>query len=617
MRSSRIRSVRRAPGAEAADERCLPRRLRFVQAGLVLTLLALVGWTAYLQIAYGEQYRQHVRDFRFVTRTVPAKRGAILDRHGAVIARTRTLHSLYANPLQVPDPVAAAELLSPVTGRPAAELIPLLTPRRSSRGVVFQDVLLARDLSADGLAQFSRLRGRRETRDAIAGVNRREHPKRVSELGRDGVHVVGFLGRGDGRERGVLGIEQRLDSLLAGKDGSTTTEVDENGKPIPGKAARVEPVQHGTDVQITIDPTAQRIAERALEAGVARTRPAGATVIVLDPHTADVLAMASYPNTHPTKRVELRTDAADVLANRALAVYEPGSTLKILTVAAALAYGVITPESRFTCRGSERIGSANVSCVLRGRARAHGHGTLTLREVMSLSCNVITARIGVQLGMDRLESFLRAMGLEERTGLPLPGEGRGRFSFGPVERRESITKVSRMAFGHAISVTPIALTAAFGTIAQGGEHRRPRLVLSHRARDGSVIWQAPVAPAQRVMSPEIAQLLTEHLAAVVTEGTGKAAAIPGYTAAGKTGTAQKPGPHGGYLADAYVASFIGFVPARNPRAVIAVVFDEPTRGHYGSEVAAPVFRDVGRNLMFAWHVEPDDPSSLRKHARQR
>ena len=576
----------------------------------------LIARAAYLQVHYGDEYRRYVRGFRFVTRVMPAERGAILDRHGGVISRTRTLHALTANPLQVKDPLKAARLLAPVTGRPVQELVPLLTPRRSPRGIVYQDVLLAKDLSADGLAQFSRLRGRRETRAAIEGIYPRDLRERSYELGRDAVHVVGFLGKAEGAERGVLGVEQKLNALLAGRDGATITQVDENGQPIPGKAVRVEPVRHGTSVQLTIDPTAQRICERALAACVERTRPAGATVIALDPQTADVLALASYPNMHPAKRFELRTRGTDVLANRALVRYEPGSTLKTLTVAAALAYGVITPESRFTCSGSERIGSANVRCALHGRGEAHGHGTLTPKDVIRRSCNVATAKIGLKLGRDRLESFLRQVGLAECSDLPLPGEEPGVFSFVRTERRESITKVSRMAFGHAITVTPIALATAYCAIANGGQYRKPRLVLAHRAHDGRVLWQAPVAPARRVLSPEIARTMSEYLASVVTDGTGKPAAIPGYTAAGKTGTAQKPGPHGGYQSGAYIASFIGFVPARNPRAVIAVVVDEPTRGHYGSEVAGPVFRAVGRELMYAWHVEPDDPASLRRVARR-
>jgi stage V sporulation protein D (sporulation-specific penicillin-binding protein) len=585
---------------------------RIAKAMAVITILylCLVGRLVFLQVVSGQYYRDRAIALRAQRITLPARRGAILDRDGKPLALTTTCSVLMCDPTVVKRPQQTAELLAQWLGTPASALVPQLTPRPGPNGRPRRDVVLCPRLlpsQAIAIRAAAALRGKSEL---LRGVMVQDQQERVYPVGSDAVHVVGFVGDGEGGETGKLGIERAFESTLVGREGQVRAELDAHRRVIPStQVSRTDPLD-GRDIKLTIDAAAQHIAAAELAKCVAKHRPAGATVIIMEPKSGDVLALANWPSFDPITREELRKSDAG-LCNRALTLYEPGSTMKVIAAAAALRAGVITPRTVFHCAGSMKIGTRVVKCASHGGGGPHAHGDITVREIIEQSCNVGAAQIGARLGMTGLRQALTDFGLLDQTRVGLPADHRGRLGFGAESvDAGSITKASRVAFGQSVVVTPLALTTAYSAIANGGALMRPRLVAAELDPSGHAAkTNAPVL-VRRVLNAQQAALVGAMLRAVVTGGTGKDTQVPGYTSAGKTGTAQKVAKGSrGYSSGKYVASFIGYIPANHPRAVISVVVDEPQGGYYGAEVAGPVFREIARQLMYFWNVHPDDPAS--------
>lgn len=590
----------------------ISRRILAVMAVFACGYGALAARLAYLQALRSDHYREQAWDIRGRLLPLDAVRGDILERSGEPLARTREVGRLVCDPTMVDDPGGPAALLAPIVHMPAATLVRAMAP---AVGKPRRYAVLADDLDADQVEAVEAKLDARATRRTLAGFAVETRAERSYPEGREAAHPVGFVVPGPGGvPRGMMGLEQSLDPLLRGTPGRVLAEVDARKRVIAGtQRERKDPV-NGTSVRLTLDSRIQHIAAAALAECVARHHPRGATAIVLDPVTGDVLALVSYPDLDPVTREELaRGDAP--LANHAIWLVEPGSTMKPVTVAIALETGAIGPQTTFQCPGTRKIGGRNVRCVLHGDSERNGHGTVTAHDVVEHSCNIGAGLIGVRVGMERMAEELEAFGLLDPTGVGLPAEPGGTLGFGSERRSGGEAKVSRVAFGQSVMVTPLGLVAAYGAFANGGELVAPRLVAATRP-DGKPERAAPPSSRRRVLRPEVAALVRGYLGAVVSGGTGRSASVPGYTVYGKTGTAQKVRPGSrGYTPGAYVASFVGFLPEQ-PRAVIGVVVDEPRDGHYGAQVAGPVFREIGRQLMWYWKVAPDDPASLAQGTRE-
>lgn len=581
---------------------------------IAIFYVLLVARLVYLQAISGSYYRDRAARIRDEHIPLKAQRGNILDRDGRPLAVTVHYSALVCDPTLVKNPTATAALLSGMLGSGQEEILPFVSPRLLKNNKPARNVVVCEKLTPEQAAAFKTARDGKKTREVVAGLNLVDHEERIYPNGRETAHVVGLMMIGkDGKPCGAMGTEQSFDTWLQGQDGYLKAEVDKRRRPIPDTQTVRNDPRDGVDVRLTLDSAIQHITEQELAKCVAQYQPDSATAIVLDPKTGDVLAMVSYPDFDPVNRKELAGPNEPGM-NRALTPFEPGSTMKIFTVAAALQSHVITPSSSFYCGGHLKVHNKVINDAEHGKDGRAGHGEADIKHIIAESCNVCTAQIGMKLGLDRMEQGLNTFQLLDKTGIELTADQRGLLGPKPGGKLGDMIKVARVAFGQSVMVSPLALAAAYGAIANGGELIPPRLALGRQSATGKKVSLLPVRPGKRIMTSEMASYLRELLEEVVLTGTAKGKAnIPGYTVAGKTGTAQKVvrGQRG--YSGQHIASFIGFLPARNPRAVIYVIADNPKGPlYYGANVAGPVFKGIGQQLMWYWKVPPDDPTGLLK-----
>lgn len=577
---------------------------------VAICYLVLVSRLVYLQAINGAYFHAKAQKMRAQTVKADAERGAVLDRDGKPMAVTIHLAELTFDPCKVTDPAGAAAILADVVGAPAPQIADVLGRKEVEGAPSRHSVKLPYTLNPESASALRAAYSRKGVTKAMTGITVKDVPQRSCLAGKEAVHVVGTVTPGkDNRPVGVMGIERSLNEVLKGSDGSVEGELDARRRLIPGTQLKTVEKHDGLDVKLTIDSTIQHLAEVELAACCDKYHPVGATAIVVDPKTGEVLALVSYPSFDPATRAELKGGQTEPLRNYALSLFEPGSTMKIITAAAALGENVITPETPFECSGHLTIGNRTVNCASHGGSSAHGHETIA--KIIAHSCNVASAQIGMMVGMERLRKYLEAFGLLDQTGIELPSDMRGRLGFGADAQATGISKTSRVAFGQSVMVTPLAMAMAYAAIANHGVLMKPQLVSAYYDSSGKLVKKFAPVQVRQAIDPKLADYLVSLLEGVVTDGTAKVAAIPGYTVAGKTGTAQKVVKgQKGYARGKYVASFVGFLPARNPRAVVYVVVDEPQGAYYGAQVAAPVFQAIGQRLLWYWKVPPDDPASL-------
>jgi stage V sporulation protein D (sporulation-specific penicillin-binding protein) len=573
--------------------------------------IVLIGRLVWLQAVQGGYFRARAESLREQKIPLRAQRGDILDRDGKPLAVTTHVGVLVCDPTLVRDPAATGTMLANLLNVLPADMIPLVSPQVMKNGKPARNVIVRDRLDPEQMRIIREAKARRKDAKLLEGLNILEKQERRYPAGSDTVHVVGLLTSSTGdRMKGGMGLEQTCDRVLQGADGYVETEVDPRRRPIPDtQQVRVDAAD-GRDVRTTIDSNVQHIAESELEKACREFLPDSAAAIVLDPKNGDVLAMVSYPTFDPADRGGMAKPNEPAM-NRALTPYEPGSTLKILTAAAALEAGVITTSTTFHCDGSLPLGNKTIKDAEHGKGGG-GHGDADIRKIIAESCNVCTAQIGMKVGLKRIEEVLRNFGMLDKTGIELTADQRGTLGEIPGGERGDLYKVARVAFGQSVMVSPLAMASVYACIANNGTLVPPRLVLAHQDASGRTLKQFAPRPGRQVIKPETAAILKSLLEEVVLTGTGKGAAnVPGYRAAGKTGTAQKVvrGVRG--YSGQFIASFIGFLPASDPKAVIYVMVDNPKGGkHFGSQVAAPVFKSIGQQLMWYWKVTPDDPASL-------
>jgi cell division protein FtsI (penicillin-binding protein 3) len=554
------------------------RRIRLLVAVFALVFVAASGRVAWLQAVRAQTLDRLATNQQREALVVPARRGTIFDRLGVQLALGERAITVYANPKQVADPRVAALAAGRALELDPDKLYPLLADR--SRGFVYVarkvDPEKAKALESEGIAGFG-----------FYPEERRAYPQRAVAS-----EVVGYAGT---ENTGLAGLELRYDKVLAGRNGSKTIVRDPFGRTIDEVESK--PVRNGRDIHLTVDNSLQGQVERILRRTRKKWGAKAATAVVLDAKTGGILALGVEPgfdaNVYPT----VSRCCEQRLRNRAVTdTYEPGSTFKVVTIGAVLESGLVSPETKFRLPGTIRVADRVIH-----DAAPRGTQTMTVAQILSQSSNVGVITLAIQLQRQQLSEWIRRFGFGRKTGIDYPGETRG-IVLPPDEWSGST--IGNVPIGQGIAVTPLQMAAAYGAIANGGVWLEPHLV--ERVEGG----KATVPKRRRIVSEQTAKQVSKMLRGVVEEGSGAEAKVPGYRVAGKTGTAAKPDPTGGYSTSRYVASFVGFVPASRPRLVVLVTVDEPQGVIWGGTVAAPVFSEIAQFALQYLEVPPDAPRTV-------
>ena len=548
----------------------------YILGGLLLLWLCVICLRlVYLQIFRYGDFQQRADHQQQRSINVSAKRGIIFDRQGNELAMSIMVDSAFAVPSEVPDLPNAISLITRITGEDARFV---LADCRAHKTFCW----VARKANAETIERIRALN--------LQGIHFQKESKRFYPKRELAAQVLGYVGTDDG---GLSGIERGYDEQLRGQPGRMQISVDARKKWF----ARIEKEpEAGDNLVLTIDEKIQYIAERELEQAIKDTHAIAGTVIVENPRTGEILALANRPTFNPNIKKQIKNEA---LKNRAVSdVYEPGSTFKLVTISGALEERITRPEEVFDCQ----MGSIVINGM---RIRdSKPHGLLTVSDVLAESSDVGAIKIALRLGEDRFYKYIRAFGFGQQTGIELPGETRGLTK--PVNRWSKVS-IGAISMGQEIGVSPIQLAAMVSTFANDGVWEAPRIVAT--TTPPSIIPQTFVFRPEherRVISAITAAQMRQMMRGVVLHGTGRKAVLEGYTAAGKTGTAQKVDPAtGGYSRTKYVGSFAGFAPINNPAVTVAVILDSAVGLHQGGQVAAPVFQRVTQQVLEYLHVPHD------------
>lgn len=559
---------------EAADPR---RRAMFVALGLVAWMVIVGARLAQLQITEHDELSARAKNQQLGTVETSPTRGLLLDRQGRELARSVDTESFFADPREIENINETARKISSVTNQNTEELIAKIREAKDSNK---KFIWLMRRIGLDTATRLDAM--------ALDGVYSRKEPKRYYPNDGLAAHVLGFVGTD---EIGLGGVEQFYNEKIRGEAGRVFFETDARRRAFESYEVQPHP---GQTVVLTIDQSIQYRTEQALFAAVERSNAKSGTAIVMDPHTGEILALANAPAFDPN---EPGNEPPEVRTNWALQnIYEPGSTFKVVAYSAALEKGLVQPDDRIDCQ--------NGSITVAGRLIHDGHsyGVLTIADALAKSSNVGAIKLGLLVGNDSMYDFAKRLGFGARTGVDLPGESAGIFR--PVNRWQP-SSIGSIAIGQEVGVTPLQMATAYSVIANGGTWVKPHVVREMRSPDGSIMFQAKpeLRPA---LKAETVEKLRGMMEGVTLHGTARKAQVEGYTAAGKTGTAQKIDPKTRtYSATKYIGSFVGFAPVNNPAVVIIVVIDEPRGAYHGGDVAAPVFREIAEQILPDLSVTPD------------
>lgn len=544
-------------------------RVALVLMSFLVITLALWVRLLWLQVLAPNHWVSIARRQHLQVLELAPTRGDILDRSGKPLAVSIRLTSVFADPRHMKDPRMAARRLGAVLNQPTALLEAKF--RQKERGFVWVERRIPNQTAAQ-------IRGMR-----LPGVHLMMEHQRVYPQGYLASHVVGFAGLDS---RGLEGLELAYDPILKGEPGWRWLSRDARRRPTGAWETPTVAPRNGLELVLTLDTAIQFIAERELERVYRESRAKGASIVVMDPMTGEILALANRPTFDPNSFGQVPVEAR---RNRVFTdTFEPGSVFKIVTAAVALAKNAARLDEKFYCE--------NGAYPVAGRVLHdhHPHGWLTFREVITQSSNIGTAKVAMRLGPDPIYQGMKAFGFGEPTGAGFPGEVGGVVKHPQQWSRPSITTIP---MGQEVTVTALQLAQAVAVVANGGFLVKPWLVREIRQSSGEVVQQFKPAVVRRVIGGPIASQLKEILAGVIEEGTGKLAQVPGFRAGGKTGTAQKVEMNGTYSHSRFVASFIGFVPVESPRLAIAVVVDEPRGSYFGGVVSAPVFKRVSTDVL--------------------
>lgn len=559
-------------------------------------LLISIGFTAliirlgYVQLWEGTELTQRAEDLWFRNIPVTAKRGEIWDRNGERLAYNVSSPSVMAIPAQVEDAELTAKQLAPLLGMFTDTVYKEITKRSSvvklnpgGRKITLELAAQVRDLKLPGIV--------------VAEDNKRYYP--FKDLA---AHILGFTGIDN---QGLTGVESTYQSALSGIGGSVSFLSDASGGMMPNSTEKYIEPRDGLNLQLTIDKDIQTIMERELDQAMIDLNPKQVISIAMDPNSGEILAMASRPNYNPENYRDYSSD----IYNRNLPVwmtYEPGSTFKIITLAAALQEGKVDLfNEHFFDPGRVEVGGAKLRCWKKG-----GHGSQTFLEVVENSCNPGFVALGNRLGKETLFQYIRDFGFGKKTGIDMSGEASGILfkldRVGPVE-------LATTAFGQGVSVTPIQQIAAVSAAVNGGKYYQPHVAKSFiHPETGMVVDEVEPKMVKQVISEETSKQVREALEYVVAQGTGRNAFIDGYRVGGKTGTAQKV-INGRYSPDEHIVSFVGFAPADDPKIVIYTAVDDPQGIQFGGLVAAPIVKRIMQDALQVMGVEPREKQVPRTY----
>lgn len=540
--------------------RLIERRIGLLFGGFLLCFLVILVRALWLQGVQGSELASQAVSQQTEIVEVPGLRGDLLDRRGQKLAASEDAATIYATPYQVKNPPAAAAKLAPILKEKKGEVLEALT---AEGGFSY----LAKKVNLSEAAQVEALE--------LEGIGQLPDSRRVYPQGEMAGQVIGAVGS---ENQGLTGLEMGEESVLGGTNGERRIVRDALGQAI--RLETVHEAEDGEDVELTLDPVIQQKTEEVLnEVGETYT-PTGATAIVVDPRSSQVLAMANWPPVNPEDLSEVSNE--DLLNKATGFNYEPGSTFKAFTVAAALEEKLVTPTTEFTLQPTIQVADRTIK-----DAEERGTETMSVARILAQSSNVGAVTIGLEVGAEKFSKWINRFGFGCQTGIQFPDEEKGIV---PSLDQYSGSTMGNLPMGQGLAVTPIQMVEGYTAIANGGMLKPPQLI----KRVGEETIDEP--KGRRVISPQVASEIREMLEGVLAPGgTASEVSVPGYTLAGKTGTAQVA-ENGGYSKTKYIASFIGFAPAQNPQLLAAVIVNEPQGEIYGGSVAAPAF---GRIAEFA------------------
>jgi cell division protein FtsI/penicillin-binding protein 2 len=550
--------------------RLIERRIGLLFAGFLLCFLVIVGRAFWLQGVQGGALASEALSQQTETVTVPGLRGSLLDRSGNELAASENAATIYATPYQVKNPPYAAKRLAAILDLDKADVLESLT---ADNGFSY----VAQKVSLEQAGRIERLE--------LEGIGELPDSRRTYPQGEMAGQVVGAVGS---ENQGLSGLEEGEESVLSASDGERRIVRDALGDPI--RLETVSEAEDGEDIQLTLDPQIQEKTERVLAEVGETYAPKGATAIVMDPHSAQVLAMANWPPVDPN---DLSSASNDDLVNKATAFnYEPGSTFKAFTVSAALQEKLVTPASSFTLAPSIQVADRTIE-----DSHPRGTETMSVATILAHSSNVGAVTIGLEVGADKFSRWINRFGFGHPTGVQFPAEEQGIV---PALDEYSGSTMGNLPIGQGLAVTPMQMMAGYAAIANGGILKQPQLI----ERIGDEKVHEP--KGKRVIDPEVAAQVREMLEGVLAPGgTASEVSVPGYSLAGKTGTAEVA-ENGTYSETKFVASFIGFAPADDPKFLAAVIVDQPQGGdYYGGTVAGPAFGSIAGYALPYLGVAPE------------
>ncbi len=568
---------------------------RALVACLALTgCFTLFSWRlVHLQVTMKDEYTAKAAGKHVNKEPIYARRGSIQDIHGELLAQNEPIKTVIADGSLIENPAALAHLLAGPLEMSEAALIEKLSTQRESKEdnkkVPARYIVLKKKVPELAASEIVRQMSAQKLR----GIHFEPDSERVYPNGQMLCHVVGYV---NSDNSGVEGVERNLEQYLRGHDGFRYTERDRTGRELVPYRGQERQARDGYNVQLTIDLGLQQIVETELDAAMAQFKPKMVTCILMRPKTGEILAMANRPAFNPN---EIEKSSMDDRRNRAITdMVEPGSTFKIVTTASALSLKLVNRDSMIFCEnGAYMYGGS----LLRDH---RGYGELSVQDVLVHSSNIGVAKLGLQMGEQRLYESVRKFGFGERTGINLPGEIPGVVH--PPHHWSKIS-ITHVPMGQEVGATPLQVVTAMAAIANGGTLMMPQIIHSITDAQGNVVQAFEKAEVRRVATPDAVDTVREALVQVVSKkGTANLAHVSGYQVAGKTGTAQKAGPHG-YEHGKYVVSFVGFMPAEAPEFVALVMLDEAqTKSdlNYGGLVAAPIFSRIGEKAARYLNLTP-------------
>jgi cell division protein FtsI/penicillin-binding protein 2 len=560
-------------------------RCALVCLGFTALFSAFSFRLVYLQMIKHDEYAGLAAEKHVYKQAIYAERGSILDANGEVLAHNTPVETVVADATHLNNREALIPLLSDALKIPARELSEKLEGDR-------RYIVLQREVpEAVAVALKEKLRAQ-----SLRGIYFERDSTRIYPNGSMLCHVIGFT---DFEHRGIQGVESSMEEYLHGQDGYRFIEHNRAGQELVLYRGRERMPRNGYQVHLTIDLNLQNIVENEIDAAMREFTPKTATIILMRPQTGEILAMANRPHFDLNQRSEAKPEE---MKNRAIIDrMEPGSTFKIVPAAAALNERKVRPETTIFCEN----GLWNFGGIPLHDHKAYGE--LSVRDILVKSSNIGAAKLALSVGDQKFYEYIRRFGFGERSGIELPGENGGQIA---SPRSWSKISITRIPMGHEIAVTPLQMASAMATIANGGKLITPRVVKSITKEDGKTVTFSPVVLRQ-VISPETAAQIGNALRGVVSDrGTAAAAAVPGFTICGKTGTAQRVDPKGGYTHGKYVVSFAGYLPAENPEFVGLVVLDDAHTTkpelNYGGLVAGPIFSRIAEKAARYLDLEPHE-----------